>query len=167
MSSTIKLLQVVFLAVLAVCVKAQYNDLIPEVDQRCMECLCYAGSHCDLTLKCHNPGGGNYYCGPYVISWAYWHEGGRPGDYGGPHDFETCLNNKTCAEQAVRGYMRVYGKDCDRSGTIDCYDFVRIHKLGAAGCKSDSILNTQFWKNFESCYGSFNNNNVMHSDQYW
>ncbi|CAL1277527.1 unnamed protein product [Larinioides sclopetarius] len=66
--------------------------------------------------------------------------------------FETCLSNKTCAEQAVRGYMRKYGQDCDRNGVIDCSDFARIHKLGYGQCSSDSILNTDYWEKFEICY---------------
>ncbi|PRD31050.1 UNVERIFIED_CONTAM: lysoz [Trichonephila clavipes] len=111
-----------------------------------------ASSNCDETLKCHNAGGSAYFCGPYVISWAYWHDGGRPGDKGRAHDFETCLNNKTCAEQAVRGYMRKYGQDCDGSGTIDCFDFARIHKLGFGQCNGESILNTDYWEKFEICY---------------
>ncbi|GFR33491.1 hypothetical protein TNCT_637941 [Trichonephila clavata] len=152
-----KFLQAVFLTVLVACVAAQYpsrkpEEKVPEVDQRCMECLCQASSNCDETLKCHNAGGSAYFCGPYVISWAYWHDGGRPGDKGRAHDFETCLSNKTCAEQAVRGYMRKYGQDCDGSGTIDCFDFARIHKLGFGQCNSESILNTDYWEKFEICY---------------
>ncbi|GIX92934.1 lysozyme [Caerostris darwini] len=153
------LLQAVFLALLAASVSAQYpsrpkpaNPKIPEVDQRCMDCLCQASSDCDETIKCHNAGGNSYFCGPYVISWAYWHDGGRPGDKGRAHDFENCLTNKTCAEEAVRGYMRKYGQDCDSNGVIDCQDFARIHKLGFGQCGGDAILDTDYWQKFEVCY---------------
>ncbi|CAL1277526.1 unnamed protein product [Larinioides sclopetarius] len=135
--------------------KAQFpkrTKKVPEVDQRCMECICQAVSNCDKSLKCYNAGDSAYYCGPYAISWAYWHDGGRPGYKGRAHDFETCLNNKTCAEQAVRGYMRRYGRDCDRNGVIDCTDFARIHKLGFGQCSSDSIIYTDYWQKFEFCY---------------
>ncbi|XP_035222903.1 lysozyme-like [Stegodyphus dumicola] len=129
---------------------------VPEVDQRCLDCICQASSNCDETLKCHNAGGDAYFCGPYVISWAYWHDGGRPGDKGRAHDFETCLNNKTCAEEAVRGYMRKYGQDCDGSGNIDCFDFARIHKLGFGACGGNAIHNSDYWEKFEICYAGYN-----------
>ncbi|CAL1277528.1 unnamed protein product [Larinioides sclopetarius] len=83
-----QLQQAVFLAVFVACVTAQFptrTKKIPEVDQTCMECLCQASSNCDQSLKCHNAGGDAYFCGPYVISWAYWHDGGRTGDKGRPH----------------------------------------------------------------------------------
>ncbi|GBM67464.1 hypothetical protein AVEN_18354-1 [Araneus ventricosus] len=161
--SIMQLLQAVFLTVLVACVTAQLptrTQKVPEIDQRCMECLCQASSNCDESLKCHNAGGDAYFCGPYVISWAYWHDGGRPGDKGRAHDFETCLNNKTCAEKAVRGYMRKYGRDCDRSGAIDCFDFARIHKLGFGQCSSDSVLDTDYWEKFEICYIGYAEDNV-------
>lgn len=67
-----------------------------------------ASSGCDLSKKCQNAAGGAYFCGPYQISWSYWSDGNKPGFNGGPHDFENCLNNKQCAEQAVTGYMSKY-----------------------------------------------------------
>lgn len=157
-----KCLALAVIFVLVACVLAQIPNRrkppkikVPEVDQRCMECLCQASSNCDETIKCHNAGGDNYFCGPYVISWAYWHDGGRPGDKGRAHDFETCLTNKTCAQEAVRGYMRKYGQDCDRSGDIDCYDFARIHKLGYGNCGGDAILDTDYWEKLEICYSGY------------
>jgi len=67
-----------------------------------------ASSGCDLTKKCHNAGAGAYFCGPFQISWSYWSDGNKPGFRGGAHDFENCLNDKQCAEQAVIGYMSKY-----------------------------------------------------------
>lgn len=130
-----------------------------------MNCLCQASSNCDESIKCHNTGGGGYFCGPYVISWAYWHDGGRPGDKGRAHDFESCLNNRTCAEQTVRGYMRKYGQDCDGNKVIDCNDFARIHKLGFSSCGGEAIYNTDYWEKFEICHvgyppnSNYNNEN--------
>lgn len=71
-------------------------------------------------------------------------------------DFETCLTNRTCAEEAVRGYMRKYGQDCDASAYVDCYDYARIHKLGFGQCSGDAILSTDYWEKFEICYGGDN-----------
>ncbi|XP_054714228.1 lysozyme-like [Uloborus diversus] len=144
-------------------VRRKPNEKVPEMDQRCLDCICQASSNCDESLKCHNAGQ-SYFCGPYVISWAYWHDGGRPGDKGRAHDFETCLNNKTCAEQAVKGYMRKYGQDCDRSGQINCYDFARIHKLGFGSCGGLEIQNTDYWEKFEICYDGYNPSNDAAAD---
>ena len=65
------------------------------------------------------------YCGPYLLSWAYWSDGGQPGG-----DYATCANNKGCAQQAVQGYMNKWERDCNGDGLIDCTDFAAIHKLG-------------------------------------
>ncbi len=88
-----------------------------------------ASSGCDLRTKCHNSGPNAYFCGPYQISWAYWADAGKPGNTGHSQDFEYCLNNKHCAEVAVRGYMTKWQKDCNNDGTIDCLDYAAIHKV--------------------------------------
>ncbi|XP_042897898.2 lysozyme 2 [Parasteatoda tepidariorum] len=146
--------QYLFLIVFAGLALAQQqppSKKIPEMDHRCLDCICQASSNCDETLKCHTAGS-SYFCGPYVVSWAYWHDGGRPGDKGRAHDFETCLNNRTCAEEAVRGYMRKYGQDCDANQYIDCWDFARIHKLGFGACGGNEIVDTDYFQKFAICY---------------
>ncbi|GFS89004.1 uncharacterized protein NPIL_473341, partial [Nephila pilipes] len=130
----------------------EQRPYVPDVDQSCMECICQASSSCDLTAKCNYEGTHDYFCGPYVISWAYWYDGGKHGFTGKPDDFETCLVDKECAEKTVRGYMRRYGRDCDGSGTVDCSDFARMHKLGFKQCGSDSILDSAYWQSFELCH---------------
>ncbi|GFW75467.1 uncharacterized protein TNCV_4426501 [Trichonephila clavipes] len=160
------LLLLIPLAIFTTCVSAQWPAKVraPEVDQNCMECICQASTSCDETVKCHYDGANNYFCGPYVISWAYWFDGGKHGNRGQPGDFETCVTNKTCAEQTVRGYMRRYGRDCDGSGTIDCADFARIHKLGFGQCSSNSILDTPYWENFELCNMENQNDDFLDID---
>lgn len=71
-------------------------------------------------------------------------------------DFEACLNNITCAGETVRGYMRKYGRDCDKSRTIDCYDFARIHKLGYGACSDDSFYKTDFYEKLDICLTGYN-----------
>lgn len=72
-------------------------------------------------------------------------------------DFEACLNNITCAGETVRGYMRKYGRDCDKSRTIDCYDFARIHKLGYGACSDDSFYKTDFYEKLDICLTGYAN----------
>ncbi|GFY56764.1 uncharacterized protein TNIN_404721 [Trichonephila inaurata madagascariensis] len=90
------LLLLIPLAIFTTCVSAQWpaRVRVPEVDQNCMECICQASTSCDETAKCHYDGANNYFCGPYVISWAYWFDGGKHGNRGQPGDFETCLKNR-------------------------------------------------------------------------
>lgn len=67
------------------------------------------------------------YCGPFLLSWGYWADGGKSGN---GLDYVSCANNKTCAGLSVQGYMNKWNKDCNNDGVIDCTDFALIHKLG-------------------------------------
>lgn len=98
-------------------------------------CLRQASSGCKSNIRCHNTGSGQYFCGPYQISWAYWADAGKPGSNGFSNDFENCLVDRNCAEAAVRGYMSKYGNvDCIGpndipDSEISCFDYAAIHKL--------------------------------------
>uniref|UniRef100_A0A4Q8K1W4 lysozyme n=1 Tax=Liphistius sp. SGP-2016 TaxID=1905180 RepID=A0A4Q8K1W4_9ARAC len=123
------------------------------MDQECLDCFCQASSSCDLNIGCNNVGPSQYYCGPFQISFSYWQDGGSPGsDPNDPLDFEICLNNRRCAEAAVRGYMTKWGRDCDNNGVVNCYDFARIHMAGPYGCNGTWVLTTDFWTRFKACY---------------
>ncbi|RWS30551.1 Destabilase-like protein [Leptotrombidium deliense] len=126
------------------------------ISQQCLDCICYASTGCDLNKQCHNAGPGAYFCGPFQISWAYWSDGGKPGDAGGAHDFEKCLNVKECAEQTVIGYMRKWKTDCNNDGVIDCLDYAAIHKSGPNQCSAHILQNTEYWNRFKStkCYST-------------
>ncbi|XP_074595709.1 uncharacterized protein LOC141850866 isoform X2 [Brevipalpus obovatus] len=118
--------------------------------QQCLNCICQASSGCDLSKKCHNAGGGAYFCGPYQISWSYWSDGNKPGYRGGPHDFENCLNDKQCAEQAVIGYMSKWARDCNDDGIVNCADYAAIHKAGPHSCNAQWLYESSYWKTFQS-----------------
>ncbi|XP_076327795.1 lysozyme 2-like [Tachypleus tridentatus] len=123
------------------------------VSQECLICLCEASSGCDFSAQCHSSEDGNYFCGAYMITYAYWKEGGSPGyDPSNPHDFEVCLKDRKCAEEAVVGYMEKWKNDCDNDGKITCKDFARIHKAGPIGCNTTWVLNTDYWDVFKKCF---------------
>ncbi|KAI1304090.1 hypothetical protein HDE_01844 [Halotydeus destructor] len=44
------------------------------VPGECMDCLCQASSGCDPSKQCAGD-----FCGPFLISWSYWSDGGSPG----------------------------------------------------------------------------------------
>lgn len=108
------------------------NISLSEPDRHCLDCICQASSGCKKNIQCHNSGNGQYYCGPYQISWAYWADAGKPGDAGFANDFEQCLVKKSCSEAAVRGYMKKYGNDCNGDGHVDCLDYAAIHKVSVS-----------------------------------
>lgn len=65
--------------------------------------------------------------------------------------------------------MRKYGRDCDKSRTIDCYDFARIHKLGYGACSDDSFYKSDYYEKFDICYAagyedSYNNNDARYNN---
>ena len=47
----------------------------PQVPQDCLGCMCQASTGCNTTIGC--TGGSQYLCGPFLISWAYWADGGK------------------------------------------------------------------------------------------
>ncbi|CAG2108311.1 unnamed protein product, partial [Medioppia subpectinata] len=112
-----------------------------SVGDNCLDCICQASSDCDLNKQCEGS-----YCGPYLISWAYWSDGGQPGG-----DYATCANDKACAERTVQGYMNKWQRDCDGDGVVDCADFAAIHKLGPHSCNSESLRGTDYWTSYQSC----------------
>jgi hypothetical protein len=118
--------------------QAPPTGLVPA---SCLPCLCAASSGCDLNKKCVGD-----FCGPYLISWQYWTDGGSPGG-----DFVTCALNRACSEEAIQGYMRKWTRDCNGDGIVDCDDFAAIHKLGPHQCRSDSIQGTPYWREYEKC----------------
>lgn len=124
------------------------------VDDSCLKCICLASTDCK-PLACHVAGASQYFCGAYLISWAYWADAGRPGDdTTNPYAFEACLTNGECAERTIRQYMAKHGKDCTGDNQITCADIARIHKAGPSGCQAPNwVDNTTFWKAFVTCAG--------------
>lgn len=126
------------------------------VPASCLSCLCHAATGCDLNRQCVGD-----FCGPYLISWNYWTDAGRPGN-----DFTSCALNRKCAEDAIHAYMKKWTRDCNGDGIVDCDDFAAIHKLGPHMCRSEAITSTAYWREYEKCdssvrrpSGSNNNNN--------
>lgn len=114
------------------------------VPPQCLRCLCAASTGCDLKRPCIGD-----HCGPYLISWNYWSDAGRPGK-----DFVSCALNRACAEEAIQGYMRKWTRDCNGDGIVDCDDFAAIHKLGPHMCRSEAITSTAYWREYEKCESS-------------
>lgn len=142
------------------CLTFAPSNIFASPSKQCLQCICEASSGCKPNIRCHNTGNGQYFCGPYQISWAYWADAGKPGSTGFSNDFENCLIDKNCAEAAVRGYMAKWGADCDGNGQVDCFDYAAIHKTGPGGCQQQWLLNSKYWSDFKQCYtGSSVNTN--------
>nr|XP_053637219.1 lysozyme-like isoform X2 [Cherax quadricarinatus] len=122
-------------AIVVVMVYGQENDLVTP---NCLGCLCEASTQCNASSPCHTPAGGGYYCGAFLISWAYWADAGKPVLKGDNPEaqgaFENCVLDLHCAAVAVRQYMKKFARDCNGDGVVTCTDFVRIHKYGQTGC---------------------------------
>ena len=114
-----------------------------EISYNCLQCLCYASSKCDVNKGCEGA-----YCGPYLLSWGYWADGGKP-----ENEYATCSKQKSCSENAIQGYMAKWKRDCNHDGKIDCIDFALIHKLGPHGCeKIQALKSTDYWNQFSQCF---------------
>ncbi|XP_002410814.3 lysozyme 2 [Ixodes scapularis] len=136
--------------VLCAVLGAAVAQTVDDVTRQCLDCICQASTKCNTKLACTNAGPNSYYCGPYQISYAYWVDAGKPGDY--PH-FEGCLKDKRCSEATVVNYMNKWGTDCDGDGVVTCYDYARMHKAGRTGCPATWVDSTDYWDLFEQCMG--------------
>ncbi|XP_069189564.1 invertebrate-type lysozyme-like isoform X2 [Procambarus clarkii] len=118
-----------------------------------MGCLCEASTSCNATSPCHTPPGGGYFCGPFLISFPYWTDAGKPVLKGDDPNvkgaFENCVLDLYCAAKTVRQYMKKFASDCNGDGVVSCVDYVRIHKHGQNGCSAP--LTGIFEKQFEEC----------------
>lgn len=117
------------------------SSLLNPVTSSCLSCLCVASTGCDLKKQCVGE-----FCGPFLISWPYWSDAGKPGG-----DYVKCALNRECAEAAVQGYMKKWTRDCNGDGVVDCDDYAAIHKLGPHMCREDSVTSTPYWSAYETC----------------
>ncbi|KAJ6224487.1 hypothetical protein RDWZM_003032 [Blomia tropicalis] len=125
------------------------------VTQECLECICHASSRCNPSIGCVNGGSGKFICGPFQVDWEYWTEAGKPGnraDLSNLENFQMCLTNRQCADDAVRGYMAKWRKDCNEDGIVDCNDFAALHIAGPNSCNAQWFLDSQYYSDFRSCY---------------
>lgn len=102
-----------------------------------------------------NGGSGKFICGPFQVDWEYWTEAGKPGnraDLSNLENFQMCLTNRQCADDAVRGYMAKWRKDCNEDGIVDCNDFAALHIAGPNSCNAQWFLDSQYYSDFRSCY---------------
>ncbi|XP_069189563.1 invertebrate-type lysozyme-like isoform X1 [Procambarus clarkii] len=128
-----------------------------------MGCLCEASTSCNATSPCHTPPGGGYFCGPFLISFPYWTDAGKPVLKGDDPNvkgaFENCVLDLYCAAKTVRQYMKKFASggagvsaDCNGDGVVNCVDFAYMHMLGGFGCHDSSMLGTAFFKRFDNCW---------------
>jgi len=159
MNSFGKLLVVAFVAVCAVLfVHGDVSHLNTADDEAkpvtdvCLGCICEAISGCNNTLQCNGD-----VCGLFRITWAYWSDAGKPTVGNEPASSDTaysnCVIEPYCAANAVQGYMKKFGQDCNSDGKINCHDHASIHILGGYGCKGD--LPHRYGKTFEQCLAQF------------
>ncbi|XP_042241677.1 lysozyme-like isoform X3 [Homarus americanus] len=135
--------------VIMVCSQAAEN----VVSSNCMGCLCEASTRCNASAGCTTPYPGGYFCGAFLLSWAFWADAGKPviknDDPEKKGAFENCAFDLPCAAKAVRQYMKKFSADCNGDGEVTCIDFVRIHKYGVSGCRSPLV--GAFKTQYEEC----------------
>ncbi|KAK2706380.1 hypothetical protein QYM36_016427 [Artemia franciscana] len=125
-----------------------------DITPNCLGCICESGTKCNISVTCISPWPEAYWCGPFLISWAYWSDAGKPvlagDDPTRKGAFEACVQDVDCSVNTVKAYMTRFKQDCNDDGRIDCEDYVRIHRNGGYGCKAP-IEETQYYKNFQTC----------------
>lgn len=67
--------------------------------------------------------------------------------------FYECVTTRECSERLLAIFMARNQKDCDRDGRVDCYDYAAIHHSGLEQCASESLLDSQYWNDFNACLG--------------
>lgn len=103
-------------------------------------------------------------CGLYLISYDQWLETGLSSELvtaealandpaADERAFYECVTSRECAERLMTLYMDKHVKDCDKDGRLDCYDVAAVHQGGADHCASESLLDSQYWSDFNACFG--------------
>ncbi|XP_064117367.1 lysozyme-like isoform X2 [Macrobrachium nipponense] len=133
-----------------------------DPDDKCLRCICEASSGCNTNVGCSRPYYGDYSCGPFGISWRYWADAGSPKQgrdlehQNSESDFENCVEDPFCAIRTVENYIKKFkegdGRDCNRDGTVNCYDYIQMHILGGYNCNQSSIVTDSRYEKFQKCY---------------
>ncbi|XP_026292946.1 CLIP domain-containing serine protease B10 isoform X2 [Frankliniella occidentalis] len=131
------------------CVGVNNEVVVPNLDAKCLRCICEAASGCNTTYGCALG-----FCGPFYMSRVYWRDGGKPVL---PEDdpiragaYEDCGRNYTCSAVTVTNYMSKYGQDCNGDGHTNCDDYAMIHFNGGNACYQP-MGDTNFSARYELC----------------
>ncbi|XP_063829396.1 lysozyme-like [Ostrinia nubilalis] len=132
-------MRVLYLIVFIVfCLSSVCGVYITNLSGACLRCLCHVAG-CDMSHGCTDG-----YCGPFYISRVYWVDAGRPTL---PEDnpdrveaFEDCAKDYYCSIKIVENYMARFGKDCNKDGVTDCFDYMMINYHGGRACTGPLFL---------------------------
>ncbi|XP_031352536.1 lysozyme-like [Photinus pyralis] len=125
---------------------------VSNLNNECLECLCYASTRCNLRSGCN---GG--YCGAYQIGYHYWKDAGSPTLPGNlPYfagAFESCALTLSCARNTIKQYISKHGKDCNEDGITNCDEYAMINFNGASNCNQplSSFSGREFWRRYIDC----------------
>ncbi|XP_075980403.1 lysozyme-like [Anticarsia gemmatalis] len=145
---------VVLFGVFAFWITGSSGSALENLNDACLQCLCYAQTGCDMNHGC--TGG---YCGPFNISRIYWVDAGSyyllPSDDPLIHNpWEDCAKDYHCAKQIIRNYIEKFAKDCNGDGVIDCLDYLMINGNGGYGCQfplERSSKGREWLQRFQEC----------------
>lgn len=137
-----------------------------QITSECFECICEASTNCNLNSRCQTSDVRHTRCGLFLISYDQWLETGLSKQLvsrealakdaaADERAFYECVTSRQCAERLLALYMQRHLKDCDKDGRLDCYDVAAIHQGGPGvdQCQSESLLDSQYWSDFNACFG--------------
>ncbi|CAF1222530.1 unnamed protein product [Didymodactylos carnosus] len=115
------------------------------IDQACLDCICEIESQCSA-IGCSEDVG-SLSCGYYQIKENYYIDCEEPGD-----DWQSCADDKSCADTCVENYLERYGTYCTGGSEPTCEDYARIHNGGPKGCQTEAT--TGYWERVQKCLDS-------------
>lgn len=130
----------------------------------CFECICEASTSCNARSRCQTSDVRHTRCGLFLISYDQWRAAGLSRELvtrdalardaaADERAFYECVTGRDCAQRLLALYMHQHQRDCDRDGRVDCYDLAAIHHSGPDQCNSDALLDSQYWTDFNACFG--------------
>lgn len=143
---------------------SQSENSAYSITSECFECICEASTSCNLNSRCQTSDVRHTRCGLFLISYDQWLETGLSRQLvtreallrdaaADERAFYECVTDRSCGESLIKLYMERNLKDCDKDGRIDCYDVAAIHQGGLANCNGESLLESQYWSDFNACFG--------------
>jgi len=130
----------------------------------CFECICEASTSCNPQSKCQTSDVRHTRCGLFLISYDQWlatnlsrelvsREALARDPAADERAFYECVTERDCAQRLLTIYMQTHHTDCDKDGRIDCYDLAAIHHSGPEQCSAEALLDSQYWSDFNACFG--------------
>lgn len=146
---------------------ARNSSSATPISAECFECICEAATNCNQASRCQSSDVRHTRCGMFLISFDEWTTTKLSTQLVSSADllsdpaaseraFYSCVTSRSCGEQVLAELASTGQEarvDCNGDKRFDCYDLAAMHQAGKASCNSAQFLESQYWNDFNACFG--------------